>query len=79
MRILLTNDDGFDAEGILAVRAALAAWCDSVVTIAPDEDCSGFARKCTFSRPVVVTRVSGGPHPVYRCDGTPTDCVPSQR
>ncbi len=75
VRILLTNDDGFDAEGILAIRAALAAWCDSVVTIAPDEDCSGFARKCTYSRPVVVTRVSAGPHPVYRCDGTPTDCV----
>ncbi len=75
MRILLTNDDGFEAEGILAIRTELAAWCDSVVTIAPHEDCSGFARKCTFSRPVVVTRVSGGPHPVYRCDGTPTDCV----
>ena len=24
---------------------------------------------------MTVTRVSGGPHPVYRCDGTPTDCV----
>jgi 5'-nucleotidase len=24
---------------------------------------------------VTVTRVSGGLHPVYRCDGTPTDCV----
>jgi 5'-nucleotidase len=75
VRILLTNDDGFDADGILAIRKALAEWCDSVVTIAPDEDCSGFARKCTFSRPVVVTRVSPGPHPVYRCDGTPADCV----
>jgi 5'-nucleotidase len=75
VRILLTNDDGFDAGGILAIRDALAEWCDSVVTIAPDEDCSGFARKCTFSRPVSVTRVSGGPHPVYRCDGTPADCV----
>jgi len=75
VRILLTNDDGFDAEGIRAVRTALAEWCDSVVTIAPGENCSGFARKCTFSRPVVVTRVSGGRHPVYRCDGTPADCV----
>jgi broad specificity polyphosphatase/5'/3'-nucleotidase SurE len=24
---------------------------------------------------VGVTRVSGGQHPVYRCDGTPADCV----
>jgi 5'-nucleotidase len=75
VRVLLTNDDGVDAEGILAIRAALALSCESVVTIAPEADCSGFARKCTFSRPVGVTRVEGGRHPVYRCDGTPTDCV----
>jgi 5'-nucleotidase len=75
VRILLTNDDGVDAEGLLAVRAALADSAQSVITIAPEADCSGFARKCTFSRPVAVTRVSGGQHPIYRCDGTPTDCV----
>jgi len=75
VRILLTNDDGVDAEGLLAVRVALAESAESVVTIAPETDCSGFARKCTFSRPVGVTRVLGGQHPVYRCDGTPTDCV----
>jgi 5'-nucleotidase len=75
VRILLTNDDGVDAGGLLAIRAALAGFCASVITIAPDEDCSGFARKSTFSRPVGVTRVAAGQHPVYRCDGTPTDCV----
>ena len=75
VRVLLTNDDGVDAEGLLAIRAALASSDESVVTIAPDADCSGFARKCTFSRPVGVTRVSGGQHPIYRCDCTPTDCV----
>ena len=75
MRVLLTNDDGVDAAGLRAVRAALAPWCSSVVAIAPESDCSGFARKSTFSRPVGVTRVAGGQHPVYSCDGTPTDCV----
>jgi 5'/3'-nucleotidase len=75
VHVLLTNDDGVEAEGMLAIRAALASSCESVVTIAPASDCSGFARKCTFSRPVGVTRVSDGPHPVYSCDGTPTDCV----
>jgi len=75
VRVLLTNDDGYRAEGIGAIRAALAPLCTSVITIAPEDNCSGFARKCTFSRPVGVTRVSGGPHPVFRCDGTPTDCV----
>lgn len=75
MRVLLTNDDGFDAGGLRAVRAALASWCSSVVTIAPEANCSGFARKCTFDRPVGVTRVAGGDHPIYKTDGTPTDCV----
>jgi 5'-nucleotidase len=75
VRVLLTNDDGYRAEGIGAIRSALAPFCTSVITIAPEANCSGFARKCTFSRPVGVTRVAGGQHPVYRCDGTPADCV----
>lgn len=75
MRVLLTNDDGVDAAGLLAVRAALTDSCESVIIIAPEADCSGFARKCTFARPVAITRVAGGQHPIYKCDGTPTDCV----
>jgi 5'-nucleotidase len=78
MRVLLTNDDGVDAAGLRAVRAVLLECSDrviTVVTVAPAADCSGFARRCTYSRPVAVTRVSGGRHPVYRVDGTPTDCV----
>jgi broad specificity polyphosphatase/5'/3'-nucleotidase SurE len=49
-RVLLTNDDGYRAEGLLAVRAALADRFERVITIAPESDCTGFARKCTFSR-----------------------------
>jgi 5'-nucleotidase len=75
VRVLLTNDDGVDADGLLAIRTALTDVGTSVVTIAPESNCSGFARSCTFSRPVGVTRVAGGQHPVYRCDGTPADCV----
>lgn len=75
MKVLLTNDDGVDAEGIAAVRATLMDAGATVVTIAPGEDCSGYARRCTFSRRLEVRRVVGGPHPTYACDGTPTDCV----
>jgi 5'-nucleotidase len=75
VRVLLTNDDGVGAKGLLAIRDALIMFSDRVVTIAPESDCSGFARKCTFSQPVAVKRVSGGQHPVYQCDATPTDCV----
>jgi 5'-nucleotidase len=75
VRVLLTNDDGVQAAGVDAIRAALTGICASVITVAPGRDCSGFARKCTFSRPVNVRRLEGGQHPVYECDGTPTDCV----
>lgn len=75
MRVLLTNDDGVRSAGIRAIRAALITVCTSVVTVAPDGERSGFARKCTFDRPVGVRRLEGGPHPVFECDGTPTDCV----
>jgi 5'-nucleotidase len=75
VRVLLTNDDGVRAAGLLAIRAALTGWCGSVITVAPASDCSGFARKATFSRPVEVRRLEGGQHPVYECDGTPADCV----
>jgi 5'-nucleotidase len=75
VRVLLTNDDGYDAAGVRAVRDALTSSFSSVITIAPEANCSGFARKCTFDRPVGVTRVEGGDHPIYKTDGTPTDCA----
>jgi 5'-nucleotidase len=75
VRVLLTNDDGVRSAGIQAIRAALTRVCTSVVTVAPDGERSGFSRKCTSDRPVRVRRLEGGPHPVYECDGTPTDCV----
>jgi 5'-nucleotidase len=75
MRVLLTNDDGVHANGLRSLREHLIPVFDSVVTIAPEQDCSGFARKCTYSRPVTVRRLVDGQHPIYSCDGTPTDCV----
>jgi len=75
MKILLTNDDGYQASGLAAIRAALIGVGAQVVTVAPAENCSGFARACTFSRPVKVKLIVAGENPVYSCDGTPTDCV----
>ena len=47
----------------------------TVTTVAPAQNCSGLARGCTFKTRVTVTHVSGQEHPVYSCEGTPTDCV----
>lgn len=75
MRVLLTNDDGVEAEGLRAIRAELIRAGAQVTTVAPSTNQSGFARACTFSRPVSVRRASGGVNPVFSCAGTPTDCV----
>lgn len=75
MRVLLTNDDGIEAEGLKVLRTELLARFGSVVTVVPDGNRSGYSRACTFARPVVVTQLETGRHPVFVCDGTPVDCV----
>ncbi|MCX6460790.1 MAG: 5'/3'-nucleotidase SurE [Actinobacteria bacterium] len=75
MQVLLTNDDGIDAAGLLTLRAHLIRHFDSVITVAPIANCSGFARKCTYHTQVRIERTVQGEHAMYSCDGTPTDCV----
>lgn len=75
MTVLVTNDDGIDAPGLMRLRQELMRVFSTVVTIAPERDSSGFSRSCTYRRPVRVTQLSAGPHPRYVCDGTPLDCV----
>jgi 5'-nucleotidase len=78
MRVLLTNDDGIEAEGLQALRRALLALDDDleVVVIAPDGNRSAFARMITTRRPLWVTEVDFGDGTTgYATDGTPVDCV----
>ena len=77
LRVLLTNDDGIHADGLQALRRALAALEDvQLAVIAPDENMSATARSITTRRPLWVTEVpfDDGTHG-YSCDGTPVDCV----
>ena len=70
-RILLSNDDGYQAPGLLAVYARLKAVAD-VYVVAPDRDRSGASNSLTLSHPLRVTRRERG----FLCvEGTPTDCV----
>jgi 5'-nucleotidase len=77
LNVLLTNDDGIEAEGLQAMRTALAALPDvRLVVIAPDGNRSAMARSITTNRPLWVEAV---PFPDgstgYTTDGTPVDCV----
>ena len=77
MRVLLTNDDGIGAEGLHALRRALAEL-DGIEThvIVPDSNRSATARSITTRSPLSVEEVKlddGGI--AYATDGTPVDCV----
>ena len=77
LRVLLTNDDGIGATGLLTLRRALLELDDiELVVVAPDANQSATARSITFSRPLWVTDVDfeDGTRG-YSCDGTPVDCV----
>jgi 5'-nucleotidase len=77
MQVLLTNDDGIEAEGLQALRKALVQVPGiEVAVIAPDGNRSAFARMITTRRPLWVQQVpfEDGTHG-FATDGTPVDCV----
>ncbi len=69
--ILLTNDDGIEADGLRALAAALEDWA-TVSIVAPSREQSGAAQSLTLRTPIIC-------HPValrrWAIDGTPADCV----
>jgi 5'-nucleotidase len=77
MRVLLTNDDGIEADGLQALRRALVALPDvQLAVIAPDGNRSAMARSITTRRPLWVQEVPFEDGTVgYATDGTPVDCV----
>src|SRR5688500_20229811 len=77
MRVLLTNDDGIEAEGLQALRRALLTVPEvELAVIAPDGNRSAMARSITTRRPLWVQEVDFGDGTVgYATDGTPVDCV----
>lgn len=76
VHVLLTNDDGVDAEGLVELRRALLALGADVSVLAPDGNRSGIARALTLYRPVTVADAGSGPDGrVLACDGNPVDCV----
>ncbi len=77
LNVLLTNDDGIEAEGLRAMRTALAALPDvRLAVIAPDGNRSAMARSITTRRPLWVEEVEFPDGSLgYATDGTPVDCV----
>src|SRR5580700_6437958 len=77
LNVLLTNDDGIEADGLQAMRRALLELTDvRLAVIAPDGNRSAMARSITTRRPLWVEEVPFADGTVgYATDGTPVDCV----
>jgi 5'-nucleotidase len=71
MRILVSNDDGYQAPGLLCLVAALSELAE-ITVVAPDRDRSGASNSLSLKNPLYVTRHDSG---FYSVEGTPTDCV----
>ncbi len=71
MRILLSNDDGCTAPGLIALRDVIGAH-HQVTVVAPDRNRSAASNSLTTLTPLRVHRHADG---VYCVDGTPSDSV----
>lgn len=71
MKILVSNDDGYHAKGIIALTEALEAVAD-VIVVAPDRNRSAASNSLTLSDPLRVKRHAENR---YSVNGTPSDCV----
>jgi len=72
MRILLCNDDGYEALGILTLARHLRDAGHDVFVVAPSEERSGQSHAMTFFRPIPTRRVD--PY-TWAVQGTPADCA----
>jgi 5'-nucleotidase len=71
MKILISNDDGYQAPGIRCLAEHLRAIAD-ITVVAPERDRSGASNSLTLENPIRAVVMDDG---VIRVDGTPTDCV----
>jgi 5'-nucleotidase len=72
VRILVTNDDGINAEGLAALERIARRLTDDVWIVAPEYEQSGASRALTLSDPLRVRQLDARR---WSITGTPTDCV----
>ena len=71
MRILLSNDDGYLAPGLVQLATSLADQGD-ITVVAPERNRSGASNSLTLDRPLNLRHAANG---YMYVNGTPTDCV----
>jgi 5'-nucleotidase len=71
MRILLSNDDGYQAPGLAMLAQHLGQMAE-ITVVAPERNRSGASNSLTLERPLRATPMANG---FISVEGTPTDCV----
>jgi 5'-nucleotidase len=76
LKILLVNDDGIHAPGLLAFHKELQSL-GSVEVSAPLVEQSGVGHRITYLHPIIVKEIhqADGAHFGWAVDGSPADCV----
>lgn len=74
MIILITNDDGFESEGIKLLKKIASNFASEVWVVAPDTDRSGSARSLDYPMKQYI-KVNQHSEREFSISGTPADCV----
>ena len=74
MRILITNDDGFNADGIKSLKKVALEMSteENIFVVAPSANQSAKSRSISYKTEFRITKKSDNQ---YSVDGTPTDCI----
>lgn len=71
LKILLSNDDGYQAAGLVTLAARLQ-HVGHISVVAPDRNRSGASNSLTLDTPIRAQEIGAG---IVAVNGTPTDCV----
>jgi len=71
MRILISNDDGYQAKGIRQLAESLGDIAE-IIIVAPNENKSAASSSLTIGKPLKPIQIE---HNIYAIDATPSDCV----
>ena len=71
MRILISNDDGYKADGIIQLAKSLSEIAE-VIVVAPSENKSAASSSLTIGKPLKPSKIEKN---IYAIDATPSDCV----
>ena len=71
MRILISNDDGYQADGIIQLAKSLGEIAE-IIVVAPSENKSAASSSLTIGKPLKPIQIEKN---IYAIDATPSDCV----